>query len=116
MFPVWQFHILLILSSTILSNLFDFYFASRLHFIEKCSILIQRKLISYNATTKDGMSMKLLREMSVELWRLSESLNERFAYSLLTSVTSKLAMLVVHIYWVYMRTLHGNFNFEFVRK
>lgn len=105
---------LLVAPSVILVNLFDFYFASRVHFIEKCSILIQRKLISLLGCG-DGEALVQLKEASVELWCLSEMLNERFAYAMLITVTSKLAVLVIDIYWVYIRLVHNVF-IHFIRK
>lgn len=100
--------------SVIQMNLFDFYYASRIHFIEKSSILIQSKLISLMAND-DGATLMLLKEASSELWCLAEILNERFAYTMLISVTSKLAVFVIDIYWVYIRVIHNVFNFHFVR-
>lgn len=104
---VWRLHMLLVAPSVILVNLFDFYFASRVHFIEKCSILIQRKLISLWGCDDGEESLVQLKEASSELWRLSEMLNERFAYTMLVTVAGKLAVLVIDIYWVYIRMVHS---------
>lgn len=115
-FPLtaWRIHVMFVLLSFIHGNLFDFYYSSRMHFIETCSILIQRKLISrmMNVNTE---SLKLLKETSSELWLLSELLNERFAFTLLTGITTKLALLVIDIYWIYMRVIHSMFNLDFIR-
>lgn len=77
-------------------------------------MLIQRKLISI-VPNDDGALLVSLKEASIELWHLSELLNERFAYSMLISVTSKLAVFVIDIYWVYIRVIHNVFNFHFIR-
>lgn len=106
---------LLVAPSVILVNLFDFYYASRVHFIEKCSILIQRKLISLWGCDDGEESLVQLKEASSELWRLSEMLNERFAYTMLVTVAGKLAVLVIDIYWVYIRMVHSVFT-HFIRE
>jgi hypothetical protein len=104
---------LFIVLSVLVVNLFDFFFASRVHFIEKSSILVQRKLIS--PMTSGDSTLIQLQEASIELWHLSAMLNERFAYTLLMVVTSKLAVFVIDIYWVYIRVIHSVFNLDLVR-
>lgn len=111
---VWRFHVLSVITSVILINLFDFYFATRVHFIERNSILVQRKLISL-LTNDDGATLLLMKETSMELWLLSELLNERFEYTLLFTTTTKLIIFVIDIYWVYVRVIHfEHFNIEFI--
>jgi hypothetical protein len=104
---------LFILLSVLVVNLFDFFFASRVHFIENSSILVRRKLIS--PMTSDDSTLIQLQEASIELWHLSEMLNDRFAYTQLMVVTSKLAVLVIDIYWVYIRVIRSFFNMDLVR-
>lgn len=102
---MWRFHLILVIPSLILGNLFDFHFTSRVHFIENCSILIQRKLISY--TSGEETTLELLKQASVELWLLSDLLNRRCSYSLLTSITSRLCIFVVDVYWIYIRVIQS---------
>lgn len=106
---------MLVFLSVILMNLFDFYYASCIHFVETRAILIQKKLISLMANN-DSASLMLLKGTSIELWHLSEMLNERFAYTLLMTVTSKLVIFVIDIYWVYIRIIHSVYDFDFIRK
>jgi hypothetical protein len=96
-------------------NLFDFHYASRIDFIEKTSILIQEKLIS-PVVNGSASTIASLKETSRELWHLSEMLNERYAYTLLLTVTSKLVIFVIDIYWIYMRVIHNVFDFDFIRR
>lgn len=110
----WRLHQMFVFQSFILANLFDFYFATRIHFIEDCSILIQRKLNSL-MLNGDSASLKLMQETSIDLWRLSELLNKRFAYTLLISITTKLVLFIVDIYWVYLRVIHNLLNMDFIR-
>lgn len=112
---VWRFHQMIVFLSVILLNLFDFYYASRMHFIETRSILIQEKLISLMADG-DAATLKQLKKTSIELWHLSAMLNERFAYTMLMTVLSKLIVFVIDIYWIYIRIIHAVFTFHFIRK
>lgn len=113
-FAVWRLHITFVLPSVLLINLFDFYFSTRMHFIERHSILVQRKLISLLAND-DGATLLEMKETTMELWLLSELLNERFEYTLLLTTTTKLIIFVIDIYWVYVRVIHfEHFNTEFI--
>jgi len=40
---------------------------------------------------------------------------QRFAFTVLTSVVDKIIFVVIAVYWLYMRIIHANFNHEFVR-
>lgn len=115
-FPIlaWRLHFAFVLISFILLNLFDFYFATRVHFIEDCSILIQCKLIS-PLENADDVTIVLMKEASSDVWYLSELLNERFAYTLLVSVASKLTIFVIDIYWLYLRMFYFTIDFDFFR-
>lgn len=104
-----------VFQSVILVNLFDFYYASRIHFIETRSIFIQKNLI-YLMANKDSTNLMLLKEAAIELWQLSEMLNQRFAYTLLMTVTSKLLVFVIDIYWIYIRVIHNQFTYDFIRE
>lgn len=66
-------------------------------------------------TSAEDTTLMLLKEASIELWNLSEMLNERFAYTMLITVTSKLAVFIIDIYWVYMRVTHSQFDIHFIR-
>lgn len=113
-FAVWRLHITFVIPSVLLINLFDFYFSTRVHFIERNSILVQRKLISLLAND-DGATLMEMKETTMELWLLSELLNERFEYTLLVTTTTKLIIFVIDIYWVYVRVIHfEHFNIEFI--
>lgn len=105
---------IIVLQSFVIVNLFDFYFAMRVHFIEYGSISIQRRLKPQIVSSNDG-TLRLMQRASIELWHLSELLNERFAFSLLVTATSKLTIFVVDIYWVYTRLVHSLFDFYFIR-
>jgi hypothetical protein len=59
--------------------------------------------------------LKHLKYTSIELWRLSDILNVRFAYTMLTCVICKLILLVIDIYWIYMRVSNSFFH-HFTRK
>lgn len=86
--------------------MFDFHSPSRVHSIENRSILIRRKLISY--TSGDETTLELLKQAVIELWLLSDLLNCRYSYSLLTSVTSSFCIfVVVDVYWIYIRVIHS---------
>lgn len=65
---------------------------------------------------KDSATLVLLKEATIKLWQLSEMLNERFAYTLLISVTSKLVVFVIDIYWIYIRIIHNVFTNDFIRE
>lgn len=113
-FAVWRLHITFVIPSVLLINLFDFYFSTCVHFIERNSILVQRKLISLLAND-DGATLLEMKETTMELWLLSELLNERFEYTLLVTTTTKLIIFVIDIYWVYVRVIHfEHFNIEFI--
>lgn len=112
---VWRLHLMYVVLSAIIVNLFGFYFASRVHFIENSSILIQRELISLIGK-EDVEALMQMKEASIELWFMSELLNERFAYTLLVSITSELTIFVIDIYWLYSRVVNGILNFYFIRK
>lgn len=113
--PVWRLNLMLVLPSAVLVNLFDFYFASRVHFIERSSILIRKGLICA-ADSEEGEALTQMKETAIDLWHVTELLNERFSFTLLVSITSKLAILVVDFYWQYIRVSRSTFGYYFIRK
>lgn len=113
----WLYHISFVLTSILLSNLFDFYFVAHVHFIKRCSILIQNKLKAMTNTGDEEHFnlLKILKNETNEILHLSLMVNRRFAHSLLASITSKLVLLVIDLYWIYLRIVNSNFNEQFLR-
>ncbi|CRL05264.1 CLUMA_CG018522, isoform A [Clunio marinus] len=78
--------------------------------------MVQHKLIDTSISNAYHLSiLTMLKETSFDLWHLTELINNRFAYEMLLSVVTKLAVFVIDIYWVYIRILHAVFNYHFIR-
>lgn len=112
---VWRLNMMLVILSAILVNLFDFCFATRVHFIENSSKLISQKLISQRES-EDFEALMRMKQASRDLYCMADLLNERFAFTLLVAITSKLAIFVVDVYWLYSRLSRGMVSFYLIRK
>lgn len=104
---------MLVIGSSFLLNVFDFFFTARIKILRCFSQLIQRQILM---TSNDTSLFPLIKTATLELWYLAELMTERYAYTLLLSVTSKIAVFVVDLYWVYLRIIYTPINMDFLRR
>lgn len=112
----WKFHLTFVMISVFLGNLFEFYYTFHVNFIDKSARFIQCKLEEMSKNRKkDLQTLKLLKSAAGDLWILSDMINERFAYSILTSATLKMFHFVIDLYWIYIRIMLSNYDYYFTR-
>lgn len=112
----WKFHLSFVMISVFLGNLFDFYYTCHVNFIEKTAICLQCKLKQmFESGNRDLETLKLLKSTAADVWILSEMINDRFAYSILSSTAFKLFHFVIDFYWIYIRIRLSLYDYYFPR-